>query len=115
MSLYQTAQLGFLEKVSPLPVDASRLDQFGVAHIVIRQDDRVITDYIGVLVLYSCENREILKAKCKLYWIDNLDQNMCSPGTMELVKAFKHRAQFCEAFIELGHDTTISPPPNLRP
>lgn len=101
-SVYDGANREFSEKVGPLPDSDVGFDEFGTAHVVVKQEGCVITDYVGVLFCVLVKNGIHTKPNVSFYDIDSLDHNLCSPGTIELLDAFKSRSQFYETFIEIG-------------
>lgn len=86
------------EKVDPKR-EFSGLRHFGVAHLTIRRDDFVISDYIALLLEVKVDDLDVSKGAifCK---IDDVYTLPLMPSVKELIDAFVSKSQFYEAAIE---------------
>lgn len=87
------------ERVSE-SIDVSNFEYFGTAHVVIRQQGCIISDYIGLLTRVEVPNDISLKTRGVFYDIDKIDINSLSPGVKELIAAYIRREQFVEIAAE---------------
>jgi hypothetical protein len=88
----------FCERAST-NLDGVIFEPFGSVHVVITQDECVISDYIGQLV--TClvpDSRQLLEGEFMNY--GTIDSMVLSPGVRELIEAYKKKAVFTEIHTE---------------
>jgi ADP-ribose pyrophosphatase YjhB (NUDIX family) len=94
-TVFDAAKREFFEKVSEAS-DEITLDYFGSAHVVVRQQNCVISDYVGLLIRVAVPNGVSLKSEGSFYDIDQINKRFLSPGVNELLDAYVQKAQFVE-------------------
>lgn len=75
-------------------------EHFGVAHITIKQEDFVISDYIALL-MHSSVMDLATPVGAKFYEIRNIQSAELMPGVKELIDAYSSKSRFSEATINI--------------
>lgn len=94
-TMYDAAKREFFERVCE-KTDSTQYDYFGTAHVVVRQQGCVITDYIGLLMRVEVPNDCIRKSEGAFYDISAIDRSHLSPGVDELINAYVLRTPLIE-------------------
>lgn len=76
------------------------LEHFGVAHMTIRQEDFVISDYIALL-MHARVTTSTLPEGAYYYSPDDIFSQSLMPSVAELLDAFLNKRQFTESHIEI--------------
>jgi ADP-ribose pyrophosphatase YjhB (NUDIX family) len=97
-TIEEAAKREIQEKVS-LDTLVTSLKHFGTAHMTIKQDDFVISDYISLML--TCDIKGRSQDKGIFVKISEIDSIQLVPSVKELIKAYVNRSVFAENIIEL--------------
>lgn len=98
-SIDAAAQRELQEKIGS-GVQVRSLEHFGVAHIAIRKDNFVISDYVALL-LHAKVGSSPLPEGAQFVALHTMSSLILMPSVPELLEAYVNRRQFSEASIDL--------------
>lgn len=87
----------YQERVSD-DVNNIEFEIFGTAHIVVKQDDCIISDYIGLLASVNSQNNRTC-SNGVFYSLDAISSLNLAPGVSNLINAYINKATFTEAIL----------------
>lgn len=99
-TIFEAAQREFREKVNE-HTEISNLEHIGTAHYTVRQGEFVISDYIALLVAIRVADIDVSEI-ASFYAIDELLASTgLTPSVPELLEAYRSKAVFSEATIDI--------------
>jgi len=98
-TVIETSQREFTEKTGGKP-EGLRFEQFATAHVVVRQEDCIISDYIGLLVRVVVPT-DAPTGPDAMFMDPSTDILSLSPGIRQLLDMYANGDTFGEHLIEI--------------